>query len=105
MEKEEPSPEKENPKQDSKMVRFLKKPVFLLLILLFAVAKPLMSTLCINLGLQCVSALCEPIVESKYIKMLSGISKNLTFLSVLILAVAFMFSILTFIVISCANGV
>ena len=36
MEKEEPSPEKENPKQDSKMVRFLKKPVFLLLILLFA---------------------------------------------------------------------
>ena len=77
----------------------------ILLILLFAVAKPLMSTLCINLGLQCVSALCEPIVESKYIKMLSGISKNLTFLSVLILAVAFMFSILTFIVISCANGV
>lgn len=77
----------------------------ILLILLFAVAKPLMSTLCINLGLQCVSALCEPIVESKYIKMLSGISKNLTFLSVLILAVAFMFSILTLIVISCANGV
>ena len=35
----------------------------ILLILLFAVAKPLMSTLCINLGLQCVSALCEPIVE------------------------------------------
>ncbi len=36
MEKEEPTPEKIDSKQDSKMVCFLKKPIFLLLILLFA---------------------------------------------------------------------
>ena len=76
-----------------------------LLVLLFAIVKPLVSILCVNLGLQAVAAVCEPIVDDKYVKMLGGISKTLTFLSVLILAVAFMFCILVLIAISCANGV
>ena len=79
--------------------------VVTLLILLFAVIKPLASTLCLNLGLQAVAALSEPIVDSKYVKMLSGISKTLTFLSVLIIAVAFMFCILTLIAICTSCGV
>ena len=76
-----------------------------LLVLLFAIVKPLVSILCVNIGLQAVAAVCEPIVDDKYVKMLGGISKTLTFLSVLILAVAFMFCILVLIAISCANGV
>ena len=76
-----------------------------LLVLLFAIIKPLVSILCVNIGLQAVGAICEPIVDEKYVKMLGGISKTLTFLSVLIIAVAFMFCILVLIAISCANGV
>lgn len=75
-----------------------------LLILLFIALKPLICTLCLNLGLQAVAAVCEPVVDGKYVKMLSGISKTLTFLSVLILAVCFMFCILTLIAISTSNG-
>ena len=76
-----------------------------LLVLLLAIVKPLVSILCVNLGLQAVAAVCEPIVDDKYVKMLGGISKTLTFLSVLVLACAFMFCILVLIAISCANGV
>lgn len=76
-----------------------------LLILLFAVIKPLVTILCVNLGLQAVAALSEPIVDDKYVKMLSGISKTLTFLAVMVIAVSFMFCILVFIAICCANGV
>ena len=74
-----------------------------LMVLLFAIVKPLVSILCVNLGLQSVAAVCEPIVDDKYVKMLGGISKTLTFLSGLILAVAFMFCIQVLIAISCGN--
>lgn len=76
-----------------------------LLILLFMVIQPLVAILSVNLGLQAVAALSEPIVDEKYVKILSGVSKTLTFLSVLVLAVAFMFCIMIFIAICCANGV
>lgn len=79
--------------------------VVTLLILLFMVIQPLVAILSVNLGLQAVAALAEPIVDGKYVKILSGISKSLTFLSVLVLAVAFMFCILILIAICCANGV
>ena len=76
-----------------------------LLILLFMVIQPLVAILSVNLGLQAVAALSEPIVDSKYVKILGGVSKTLTFLSVLVLAVSFMFCIMIFIAICCANGV
>ncbi|MCH5151177.1 MAG: stage III sporulation protein AE [Clostridiales bacterium] len=76
-----------------------------MLTLLFTIIKPLVAILCVNLGLQAVAALSEPIVDDKYVKILSGMSKTLTFLAVLIIAVAFMFCILTLIAICCANGV
>ena len=79
--------------------------VVTLLILLFMVIQPLVAILSVNLGLQAVAALAEPIVDGKYVKILSGVSKSLTFLSVLVLAVAFMFCILILIAICCANGV
>lgn len=79
--------------------------VVTLLILLFTVIKPLVTILCVNLGLQAVAALSEPIVDDKYVKMLGGVSKTLTFLAVLVIAVSFMFCILALIAICCANGV
>ncbi len=79
--------------------------VVTLLILLFAVVKPLVCTLCLNLGLQAVAALSEPVVDEKYVKLLSGMSRTLTFLSVLIIAVSFMFCLLTLIAICSTNGV
>lgn len=79
--------------------------VVTLLILLFMVIQPLIAILSVNLGLQAVAALSEPIVDGKYVKILGGVSKTLTFLSVLVLAVSFMFCILIFIAICCANGV
>lgn len=79
--------------------------VVTLLILLFTVIQPLVTILSVNLGLQAVAALSEPIVDSKYVKILGGVSKSLTFLSVLVLAVSFMFCILILIAICCANGV
>ena len=79
--------------------------VVTLLILLFIAIQPLICILSVNLGLQAVAALSEPIVDEKYVKILSGVSKTLTFLSVLVLAVAFMFCIMIFIAMCCANGV
>lgn len=79
--------------------------VVTLLILLFTILKPLVTILCVNLGLQAVAAVSEPIVDDKYVKMLSGAGKTLTFLAVLVIAVSFMFSILTLIAICSANGV
>lgn len=79
--------------------------VVALLALVFMLAQPLMSVLCVNLGLQGVAALCEPIADERYVKILNGLSKTLTFLAVLAVAVAFMFCILMLIAINCANGV
>ena len=69
-----------------------------LLILLFIVLKPLVTVLCVNLGLQAI-------VDERYTKILGGMSKSLTFLSVLVLAVSFMFAILILVAICSANGV
>ncbi len=74
-----------------------------MLLMFFVAVRPLVTLVCVNLGLQAVAALSEPIVEGKYIKILGGLSKCLTFLTALVFAVAFMFCILTFIAINCAN--
>lgn len=76
-----------------------------MLLMFFVAIKPLVTLVCVNLGLQAVCALGEPLAEGKYIKILGGLGKCLTFLSALVFAVAFMFCILTFIAISCANFV
>lgn len=79
--------------------------VVVLLILLFTIAEPLITVISVNLGIQCVAAICEPIADERYVKILNGISKALTFMAVLVIAVAFMFCILMLIAINCANGV
>lgn len=76
--------------------------VSLLLVLLITL-QPLVTLICVNLGLQAVSAVSEPIVDEKYVKMLGGISKSLNFLAALVIAVAFMFCILALVAICSAN--
>lgn len=79
--------------------------VVLLTVVVMMIAKPFLTILTLNLGLQGVSALCEPVVEGSNTKIFSSITKSLTFLSALLVAVAFMFAILVIVAISCANGV
>ena len=79
--------------------------VVLLMVLLLMIAKPFLTILSLNLGLQAVSALSEPVVEGSNSKIFASITKSLTFLSALLVAVAFMFAILIVVAISCANGV
>lgn len=76
-----------------------------MLLVFFMTLKPLLTLVCVNLGLQAVAAVSEPISDGRYVKLLGGVSKCLTFLSALVVAVAFMFCILAFVAISCANGV
>lgn len=79
--------------------------VVLLIVVVLMIAKPFFTILTLNLGLQAVSALSEPVVESSNTKIFTSITKSLTFLSALLVAVAFMFSILVIVAISCANVV
>lgn len=69
------------------------------------IISPLSTILATNLSVQILTSVCEPIVDEKYITMLSKLSKCLSFLGVLVIAVAFMFCILLFICISCCNMV
>ena len=69
------------------------------------IINPLSTIMATNLSVQILTSVCEPIVDEKYITMLSKLSKCLSFLGVLVIAVAFMFCILLFICISCCNMV
>lgn len=69
------------------------------------IINPLSTILATNLSVQILTSVCEPIVDEKYVTMLSKLSKCLSFLGVLVIAVAFMFCILLFICISCCNMV
>lgn len=75
-----------------------------LLMLLSTVLSTIVSILAYNLGLQLVSAFAEPLTDGKFIGFFSAISKNLTFLTVLVVAVTFMFFILVMLTIYTANG-
>lgn len=77
----------------------------LLIVVALMIAKPLLSILALNLGLQGISALSEPMVDSSNSNVFNSVCKSLTFLSAMVVAVAFMFSILVIVAITCANGV
>ncbi len=72
-------------------------------VVFYMTVKPLVTLLCVKLGLQAVAAVSEPLADARYLRILSGFEKSLTFLSALVVAVAFMFCILALVAISCAN--
>ena len=76
-----------------------------LCVLLSNVIEPILTIIVTNLALQIINAVCEPIADGKYTKLISGFGKWLTFLAVLLIAVSFMFCILIVIAIMCGNGV
>lgn len=76
-----------------------------MLLMFFVALQPLVTLVCANLGLQAVAAISQPVTDEKFVKILHGISKSLTFLTALVFAVLFMFCILAFVAISCANFV
>lgn len=76
-----------------------------LLVLLFAVLRPTIAVLAVSVGLQTVSAVCQPVADERYVKLLAAVGKNLQMLVAAIVAVAFMFALQIVLAISCANFV
>ncbi len=76
-----------------------------LIFLLSIILSPIIQILVFNVTLQLVSAVCEPLTDNRIISFLSDISKNLTILIVSIIAVAFMFFIVTMLIICTANAI
>lgn len=74
-----------------------------MLVVFYMTVKPLVTLVCVKLGLQAVAAVSEPLADARYLRILNGFEKSLTFLSALVVAVAFMFCILALVAISCAN--
>lgn len=74
-----------------------------MLVVFYMTVKPLVTLVCVKLGLQAVAAVSEPLADVRYLRILNGFEKSLTFLSALVVAVAFMFCILALVAISCAN--
>ena len=74
-------------------------------VLVLAVIKPIVYVLTVGLGLQAVSAFSQPVAEPRFVKLLSGVGKNLTVLVAVIFATAFMFALQILIAMTCANAV
>ena len=75
-----------------------------LLLLLSVVLSPILNILAYKLTLQALCAVLEPVCDNRYLKFFGSVSKNLTFLIVLMIAVSFMFSFMLTLTIYTANG-
>jgi stage III sporulation protein AE len=74
-----------------------------LVLMLGVILQPLLTIVLYNLGLQAVSAVSEPMTDARFTSFFTSISKTLTFLAVLVIAVAFMFFIMIMLSIYTAN--
>lgn len=79
--------------------------VVVLIMLAGIILAPLLALVAYNLALQLLSAVIEPVADKRFVSFFSGVSKNLTFVSLLVIAVAFMFFLLIMMAIYTANGV
>ena len=75
-----------------------------LVLLLLAVAMPVLRILVFSLGLKFVAALVEPITDSRITKFLNATSKNLNVLTACLVAVAFMFFLTVMLMIFTSNA-
>lgn len=74
-----------------------------IIILAGIIITPLLSILVLSLGLKLVSALVQPVADSKLTNFLASSSKLLTMLSVIIIGISLMFFISVVLMISTAN--
>ena len=75
-----------------------------LLMLLSIIALPTVKIILLSLGLKLASGIIEPISDSKFSKMLSNISSNMTLLIISLVGVGFMFLLTVMMVIYTCNG-
>lgn len=74
-----------------------------LLMILSIIALPILKILLLSLGLKLASGIIEPLCDSKFSKMLQGISSNLTLLIISLLGVAFVFLLMIMLVVYAFN--
>ena len=74
-----------------------------LLMILSIIALPVLKIVILSLGLKLASGIIEPLCDSKFSKMLQGISSNLTLLIISLLGVAFMFLLTVMLVVYTFN--
>ena len=74
-----------------------------LLMILSVIALPTIKIAVLGLGLKLASGIIEPICDSKFSKMLHGVSTNLTLLIVSLVGVGFMFLLTVMLVIYTFN--
>ena len=75
-----------------------------LVLLILAVAMPVIQILVFSLGLKFVAALVEPITDSRITKFINATAKNLNVLTACIVAVAFMFFLTVMLLIFTSNA-
>ncbi len=74
------------------------------LLILSAVAAPVVDTAVFALGLKLVSGLVEPVGDERFSSMLAGVSKNLGVLVAIILGVGFMFVVTVMLIVATCNA-
>lgn len=75
-----------------------------LIMLLSIIALPTIKIIILSLGLKLASGIIEPLCDSKFSKMLSNISSNMTLLIISLVGVGFMFLITVMLIIYTCNG-
>lgn len=75
-----------------------------LLMLLSVIVLPTVKIILLSLGLKLASGIIEPISDSKFSKMLSDVSSNMTLLIISLVGVGFMFLLTVMLVIYTCNG-
>lgn len=75
--------------------------VVALIVIVALIVKPLVYVLTLKLGFSALSAFCEPFADEKQIKLLDQVCGCLTLPVAILAAVAFMFAVMVWIVMSC----
>ena len=74
------------------------------LLILAAIAVPVIEIAVFSLGLKLVSGLIEPFCDNRFCTMLSGVSKNLGVLIAIVLGVGFMFIVTVMLIVATCNA-
>lgn len=74
------------------------------LLIITAIAAPVIEIAVFSLGLRLVSGLIEPVSDERFSAMLTGVSKNLGILIAIILGVGFMFIITVMLIVATCNA-
>ncbi len=74
------------------------------LLILSAIAAPVIEIAVFSLGLRLVSGLIEPVSDERFSLMLTGVSKNLGILIAIILGVGFMFIVTVMLIVATCNA-